>query len=459
SEDLHNELKAVLAKIKEFRGEEFKLENAALFEERSRLFFEFAEEFYASFYEHKMNLSQIEMSDLETLTLKSIQNHPEVAVAFSSDWDFWLIDEFQDTSPMQITLLKSLIGSRPRFIVGDPQQSIYLFRGARNEVFSLEENKIVKNNGLLKKLTTNYRSQPELLLFFNQFFSQFDEPFMKLDPKPKLDSTQPDSSDSISRTVDNCVANFFIIPKFEKDESAYEDSSEVSYPNLDRDSSIYSPISKLIIEGVQSGKRFDDYCVLSRTNSELKQIAQAFEQLNIPVQVHVNDSYYQRREILDLLSLLKFLLNPHDNMNFVRLVRSPWLRISDQIIVNNVASRPISYWESLRTAESKHPMIIKLIDIFQRSQERGLFYSLFDFALNEGLIDSSHCHDSTGRRESNIWKFFDILRDEEKTPGFNFMDFAHRTLTEKRSDDENEESDATPVVEPNRVNLMTIHKS
>ena len=95
-------------------------------------------QYIASEFHHRLQIwkdknGSYQMSDLESQVLKIARNHPELINSFSSEWDYWLIDEYQDTSPIQVEILKSLVGERPSFTVGDPQQSIYLFRGRRSK--------------------------------------------------------------------------------------------------------------------------------------------------------------------------------------------------------------------------------------------------------------------------------------------------------------------------------------
>ena len=82
------------------------------------------------------------IDDLEFMTIKILREKPQIIKPFSEEWNYWLIDEYQDTTPLQAKILDELRGSSKEFIVGDPQQSIYLFRGARSEVF---ENKRTAN--------------------------------------------------------------------------------------------------------------------------------------------------------------------------------------------------------------------------------------------------------------------------------------------------------------------------
>ena len=129
-------------------------------------FSEVASLFSKRFVEEKRQTGQIEMEDLELLVLKALREFPEVAAAFSQEWNYWLVDEYQDTSPLQVELLRALVGESPSYTVGDPQQSIYLFRGSSEVVFSQREEEVKRRSGERRQLMKNYRSKPELLEFF-----------------------------------------------------------------------------------------------------------------------------------------------------------------------------------------------------------------------------------------------------------------------------------------------------
>ncbi len=133
---LHEELEELRDDIDDFLSEP--RYRPAFWEKHQRncdLFQNLATSFCADFLQTKLANGLLSMADLETLSYKIMKDSPESAFKFSQEWDFWMVDEYQDTSPVQVQLLRYLIGAKPTFVVGDPQQSIYLFRGARSEVF------------------------------------------------------------------------------------------------------------------------------------------------------------------------------------------------------------------------------------------------------------------------------------------------------------------------------------
>ena len=395
----------------------------------------FAEEFQKA----KREAGVLEISDLELEAMNCIRQHPQTAEAFWQEWDHWLIDEFQDTSPFQVALLGALTGQRPQFLVGDPQQSIYLFRGARTEVFAAREKDVVKAGGKLSLLKTNRRSAPELLHFINDFFARLEPPFQAMDPhfseqRPKLDPSK-------------VVATVFLgSENGETEESSEELNAVVTH------------VQKLLAEGALPS----DICVLGRTNAVLSEVAAALGRYQLPTHVHAAAGFYDRREIRDALSLLKFLVNPHDAFNTIELLRSPWFKVSDGMIAEHMRDRPKSLWEKLVGAHSMSDQmksVGRLQALLQETREHGLSETFRRALIDIGMFDLCRMHDVSGRRESNLWKLIGRLRDEECRAGFNPIGFITESEIELKLDESNSEGDAVAAVEPDRINLMTVHSS
>src|SRR5690606_9960341 len=149
---------------------------------------------------------------------------------------------------------------------------------------------------------------------------------------------------------------------------------------------------------LNSGCRPEEICVLARKNDILKRFSQYCDSLGIATHLHTASGFYDRREINDALSFLKFLVNPHDNLNFLTLLRSPWCRIPDRILIEWTKGKPKSLWAFV--VNSENPVIQWLKSVYELQDEMGTS-SVFERCLIErGLFDLSHLHDSSGRRES-----------------------------------------------------------
>ncbi len=419
------------ALIEELKNEKFdQLFDSVVYiqkhQDLNQLFFKFINELFAVMILQKRNSGELTIADLENLSLELLERHPETGREFSDTWDYFMIDEYQDTSPLQVRILNQIIQDKPCFVVGDPQQSIYLFRGARSEVFEEKLNEMKIKNAEILFLDTNYRSEPTLMNFMNQFFNHFSSQF-----KPML--TKPDKSDKK------------IIP---------QDAFFIKCKN--QSEAVLNHMQFLIKQGVNP----QDICVLSRSNSKLIDIAIKANKLSVPVQLQAAAGFEEKREILDLIAFNKFLNNPHDDKNLVTLIRSPWFYVSDNDILSLAqggVARSHSLWTALQS--SQHPQkdnLIKFLNLFNLA---GSSHATKMFLTETSFVSFSDFYDKTGKREANVFKFLISLGQAEKTPGFSlglFLDEQFQTL---QADLGASNSEAQPVIQPNCVSLMTVHAS
>ncbi|MBC7465104.1 MAG: UvrD-helicase domain-containing protein [Bdellovibrio sp.] len=392
------------------------------------LFFKLVHQVFVLDQEQKNETGEITINDLELFSLQLVRNHPDAVAEFSQNFDYYMIDEFQDTSPIQVEILDAIIKNKPHFIVGDPQQSIYLFRGARSEVF-LEKQALAESadNSLnLKFLDTNYRSQPSLMFFINDYFQKVSPQFqpMKVNPEKELTSS-----------------------KITFIQAAEESAAVLGH----------------IVQLLKSGVSPKNICVLSRRNANLLKIAGLAHKAHIPVQLQISAGFDQKREILDLIAMLKFLVNPHDNENLILLLRSPWAYLTDLEISSVTTSVKLqeyrSLWLTLNQLKANTPVVHQLMRYLEAYQKVGVSEALIQFVKASGFLDFSSAYDSSGKREANFWKLFTHLKQSEGTAGFSLGRFIAENFQFLQSDLGSSQSEAIPVSQPDRVSLMTIHAS
>ncbi len=394
-------------------------------EKLNSLFFNFIQELYVLDFEHKQSTGELTIADLENMAWQLTQLYPRSAEEFSDSWDYFMIDEYQDTSPLQVNLLNQLVREKPCFIVGDPQQSIYLFRGARSEVFVSKESELKEKNITTRILDRNYRSEPSLMQFMNDFFTNFSNQFSPMqvrDPNPDR--------------------------KIQTD--AYYIKAH------DENLAVLKQIQFLITQGVSP----KDICVLSKSNSKLILLAQAAQDYQIPVQLQAASGFEEKREILDLIHFLKFLVNPHDNENLVGLLRSPWLYADDKKIFDICQSseaKSFSIWYAIlkNHAELKESLLYYL-KFFEAA---GASLTLKEMVQQTGFMVFSNLLDKTGKREANTWKFLTSLTQAEKELGFSLGLFLEDRFQSLQSDLGSSAGEAQPVIQPDCVSLMTVHAS
>ncbi|MBX3019680.1 MAG: UvrD-helicase domain-containing protein [Bdellovibrionaceae bacterium] len=388
----------------------------------------------------KARRSELALADLELWTLKILNTHPESGTQFGEQWDYWMIDEFQDTSPLQVKILGALVGGKNEFVVGDPQQSIYLFRGARSEVFELKETSVTGAGGRNSRLMKNYRSSPKLMNFLNRFLCEIE---------PRQFAPMEIGGGADKDLAQGPQVVFWSLPK---DAVAEENDA------------VLARVQELLRAGVAAEK----ICVLARGNKELRDFCQLAEKHGVPTRFSGAAGFAERREVRDALAFLKFLANPHDNLSLMTLLRSPWFHVNDRELAQLKYGLRGSYWLAAQTrlkepsgggfGETSAASLRSLQASLNLADEKGLTQAWVETLLNEGFIDESLKLDASGQRESHFWRLLADLKFQEREPGFNILKWIEQLevgqITDEKSDDE-----APAVIEPSRVQVMTIHAS
>lgn len=387
---------------------------------------------FTSLRQQKLSQGQLQMEDLELFSYEIVASHPELAKVFSQDWDYWLIDEYQDTSPLQDDLIEKLKGGQPAYFVGDPQQSIYLFRGARFENFEDKMKVFERRSEEISFKTRHYRSAGELLEFFNDFFTTADSRFLSMQPHREV------------QNPDRVVAKFYNFDKAQAKE----------LPEIEA-----IKTAEIINSFLNSGTRPQDIAILARRGSDLKSLFDFLKARNFPVQLQSGASFQERREILDLNSILKFLVNPHDNANLTSLLRSPWARLLDSEIIEGAYKKAPSLWLGLQSseelAECESFQGLKLMR--EKLKTSATSDLIEEWIGNSGFLDWSRKLDPGGRREANIWKWLHSLRKAERQPGFNYLSWLKDFQLVPDLEKDSQEGDALSSLEPDRIQLMTVH--
>lgn len=382
-------------------------------------------------YEEKISRAELTMQDLEVVSLRLMRERPDIAQAFAKTCDYWFIDEFQDTSPIQVELLKGLSHQSSSYIVGDPQQSIYLFRGARSEVFNDREKLVESQGGELLKKMVNYRSQPELLEFFNHFFTELSPQFQKMQPK----------SDVVQGSGDP-VAEVLVALEDDDDET--------------NDAELLAVVFRCQ-ELIGCGVKPEEICVLSRNNQDLEKISHLAKMYHLPVQRHSSGQFFERREIRDACSLLKFLCNPHDNINFLEVLRSPAFYVEDQVIYEQAQKSSKSFWSTFKILDLEP--IRCLSTALQEVRTNGLGVTWREHLVDRGYFKVANAMDFSGQREANLWKLVHLILTKERMSGFSHLEFLNSLDLSSNNTEEQDQGDGVPVVEPSKVHLMTVHAS
>lgn len=380
-------------------------------------------------WELKLSQGAISMNDLELLSLQLLREQPDWVKVFRAEVDHWLVDEFQDTSPRQVELLNSFSDGQPTFTVGDPQQSIYLFRGARSEVFFEREQWVneLSAQGVGEKivLDTNYRSHPDLVAGFNELFSGF---------APMKSGRDESKVDRVSLPVDHSRLQFI--------QTSEDTEARVAVEHL--------------VSLHQGGIPWSEMAVLARTHKALSRVQREARRLQVPVLGVLK--FFEQREVRDALALLRFLLNPHDNSNLIAWLRAPWHRVEDEEIAHwALATKPgASLW--LSPLPDSAPGLRKvhgdLQELLLRCRQSGIAQVWSQALWDCELMWSLQYSDPSGQKEASLWQLVQKVRMQERLGTGRWQDL----LSEEDSSDP-ERIDSIPIQKPNQVRLFTIHSS
>lgn len=417
-----------IKKLRDYRDKNYHEDFLDSFEVLQTTFIDVAEKYFLAVDADQKETQEISISDIETLCFRVIDTKQYLFQQFSEKWDFWMVDEFQDTSPIQITLLNQLIGNARVFYVGDPQQSIYYFRGSDSAVFEGKMTEL-KSSGHVEVLDNNYRSHSGVLNFINEFFSRQYTQFQKMVPiKEKVTLNQD--------------VNVFEIA--EKGESAALTAKQ---------------IAKLVRQHPEI--RLEDVVVLSRTNRDLDGLAIELETFGIPHYVHSQGQFFKQREILDILFFVRFLVRPDDVNNLAFLLKTPSVGMNPddvRITIQNYKSWEQLISQSFRLSSKVISDLEKLNSYLKKSMGLGLIETAQLFVVNEASFVLNHLVDSSGKKESNLWKFFYWMR-EELAKGLDSFLIQLEGVLDPNKNESYEESESSAIIEPKKIQMMTIHAS
>jgi DNA helicase-2/ATP-dependent DNA helicase PcrA len=258
----------------------------------------------------------VDFDDLLTIPIHLLEEYPEVLEKYRSRYRYILVDEFQDTSLIQYRLMYLLANreeERNVCVVGDDDQSIYSWRGANYENLLRFEQDFPGTLEL--KLEQNYRSTTTILEAANGVISN--------------NTNRKEKTLWSGNTGGKSIEVFY--PRNESEEADF----------------IVAELRKLRI---RESLKYDDFGVLIRTNSLMRSIEEAFLAENIPYCVSGGTSFFQRKEIKDVLSYLRVIANEDDDVNLLRIINTPRRGIGKMTItgIGNLArEKQCSLWDAM----------------------------------------------------------------------------------------------------------------
>ncbi len=260
----------------------------------------------------------MDFDDILINTHKLFSQNPEILYKYQNQFKHILIDEFQDTNLVQYRIIKDLADLHNNIcVVGDDAQSIYAFRGAN--IYNMLNFKDDFPNTKIFKLEQNYRSTKNIVEAANSII--------------KFNKNQTHKKS----WTDNVEGDLVSISEFNNN---IEEARSIANNILDLHLSKYYP--------------YKNFAVLCRTNYQFRSLEEEFRKLNIPYKIVGGMSFYQRKEIKDLIAYLKFIINRDDIQAFKRIINTPKRGIGnttvDKLIIASY-DNDMSLWDTLTNAK------------------------------------------------------------------------------------------------------------
>ena len=293
--------------------------------------------------------NQLDFADLEYLTRELLQQ-PEVRRRFGREFRHVLVDEFHDTSPVQWEIIRALANPREPgrlFIVGDPRQSIYGFRGADVDNFRLAQHEVLQTGGERIELAQSFRSHQSLLDVLNAMH-RVALPDGGHEPLVAERIRQPGAHPALELLLmDRKAAGLGADEGHQALARALarrlRQLVQERLPVFDRDTGATRPLA------------FGDVALLFRTRARMPVYEEALREAGLPFITLAGLGYFGRQEVLDLLNLLRALRNPADELALASALRSPLFALGDDALLalrlmeDSDGSRPL-LWDALQQA-------------------------------------------------------------------------------------------------------------
>lgn len=387
-------------------------------------------EMYHDYQQILYRNSALDFDDLIMLTIELFDKEPKVLEYYQNRFQYIHVDEYQDTNHAQYRLITQLAAKyRNICVVGDSDQSIYKFRGADiSNILNFEDD---YPEAVVIKLEQNYRSSKNILDAANAVIENNTE------RKPKALRTERDGGPKLQ----NIVAD-----------SERGEAEEVVGNILD----------------LANKYSHSEMAILYRTNAQSRAIEDTFVKSNIPYKMVGGIKFYDRKEIKDLMSYLKVILNPNDDISFERIINTPKRGIGPKTVDKLKAhgqATGISIFEGIKESDfigipkTAVVKLMGLVDLLEKLAQKSKFITiteLVDEVLESTgyleVLESEKTIEARSRIE-NLEEFKTVTRefdrDNEISDELLFTFLSDMALV----------SDQDGVEDDSGVTMMTMHAS
>lgn len=394
-------------------------------------------EIYKRYQNRCQQAGAMDFDDLLLQTNILFRDHPQVLEKYRGFFQFVLVDEYQDTNFAQHLIVQKLCEQHRRIcVVGDDAQSIYSFRGAN--IDNILQFKNQYPGCRIFKLERNYRSTQNIVNAANSLIHKNKEQIQKNVYSEKEEGSKVRVSASYSDY-----------------EEGYAVASAINDMRLRRD---YD---------------YADFAILYRTNAQSRILEEALRKRGIPYKIYGGLSFYQRKEIKDIISYFRLIVNPHDEEAFKRVINYPSRGIGDTTVgklisaatENNVSlwtvlNAPIDYALPINSGTAKK--LTDFREMMERFMEQNIRLSAEELAAivvkESGLVSTLFQDRSVEgiSKQENLQELlkgiaeFCELRREEGVEQVSLADFLSEvSLLTDQDNDKDEQA--------NKVTMMTVH--
>ena len=412
--------------------------DAAIFEQNKRAQMPEVGKIFVAYVQRCKQANAMDFDDLLTLTYQLFREHEDIRHKYAARFDYVLVDEYQDTNHVQMSIVMQLCQEKQRVCaVGDDSQSIYSFRGANIDNILNYQRQFQGTR--LFKLEQNYRSTQTIVEAANSLIKH----------------------------------NRNQIPKDVFSENAKGEKIQYKPAYSDKEEAVIVAKDVKRIRR-EDGCQYSDFAILYRTNAQSRSFEEEFRKQGIPYRIYGGLSFYQRKEIKDIIAYFRLVANPDDEEAIKRIINYPARGIGATTVLkiaDCAHQNQVSFWAVIGTPEQYGLAVNKgtmnkletfrlLISSFIERAQTTDVYELGDAIIKESGISqdimSGKDADDLARQEnleeflSGMSAFVEERREEGRFDELFLQDYLQDValLTDADSDGDKDES---------RVSLMTVH--
>ena len=273
---------------------------------------------FITYVQRCQQANAMDFDDLLTLTFKLFQEHEDIRKKYADRFDFLLVDEYQDTNHAQMRIVMQLCKEKERVCaVGDDSQSIYSFRGANiDNILSFQSR---FKEAKLFKLEQNYRSTQSIVEAANSLIKH--------------------NSNQIPKNV------------YSKNDKGERLIYKPAYSDKEEALIVCREIKRI---KRQDDCQYSDFAILYRTNAQSRSFEEEFRKQGIPYRIYGGLSFFQRKEIKDVIAYFRLVANPDDEEAFKRIINYPSRGIGNTTVAKIAAcalDNHVSFWQVISSPE------------------------------------------------------------------------------------------------------------